>query len=228
MSVPIEEEQLNAEFFQNLVSSFDESNTATSTSSKRLHQQTNKGNNYNSDNGKRPKLESVPSPIDDTVPYEVNLNERSCAVARWQSVGKVVEVLQLRGNFWKTMGFCMNQRNYLYPEEALLLVERSQLLVKKLDVRLPFKDFYEEVMEVLPLQFYLTYLKLKSLDYVTFRHNKSAHIFRSDKDVYDYLAKHPTLSLLDAVVAFDAYTHEFNWSKKGVVGKPPAAYVVVT
>jgi hypothetical protein len=167
--------------------------------------------------------------LSDDLPIEIKLNENSVAHGVWDKELGLVEMVQLRGNFWRTHGHCENQKNYLNAEEALLLLERSLLMVKRDGERLPFKTFYEEVVEKISMEAYLTYTKLKSLDYVTFRHNRAIRVFRDEKDIYTCLASQSeSLSLLNTTVTFRVYTHEFKWAKKMMAEKPPVAYVIIT
>ena len=72
----------------------------------------------------------------------------------------------MRGNFWKIMGYTTkkDRKQCLNPEEALLLVERSQLLVRPANARsgphIASQHFYEEALHFLPQAAVLTYNKV--------------------------------------------------------------------
>ena len=94
------------------------------------------------------------------------------------------------------VGFCINKKSYLYPEEALLLSERSVLLVEHEGERVSYHKLYEDVIDLISLECHLAYLKLKSLDYLVFRYGKSVRSFEGDASVFKYLKEHPESSLL--------------------------------
>ena len=50
-----------------------------------------------------------------------------------------------------------------------------------------FTEFYDSVVSAVSIPCYLTYAKLKSLEYIVFRHSKTIHAFGGDEDVYDFL-----------------------------------------
>ena len=93
-------------------------------------------------------------------------------------------------------GFCINKKSYLYPEEALLLAERSVLLVESEGQRITYHKLYESVIDLISLECHLAYLKLKTLDYLVFRHSKTIRSFEGDADVLQYLLENPGISLL--------------------------------
>ena len=84
----------------------------------------------------------------------------------------------------------------MYPEEALLLSERSVLLVEHEGERVSYHKLYEDVIDLISLECHLAYLKLKSLDYLVFRYGKSVRSFEGDASVFKYLKEHPESSLL--------------------------------
>jgi hypothetical protein len=93
-------------------------------------------------------------------------------------------------------GFAVDKSNFLYPEEALLLAERAVVLVEYEGSRIEYHKFYKDVIERTSLECYLAYIKLKSLDYIVFRHDKIVRSFEGDADVYIFLKDHPEQSLL--------------------------------
>lgn len=96
-------------------------------------------------------------------------------------------------------GFCTNKKSYLYPEEALLLAERSVLLVESEGQRITYHKLYEKIIGLISLECHLAYLKLKTLDYLVFRHSKTVQSFEGDADVFRFLLKNPGTSLLKVI-----------------------------
>ena len=115
----------------------------------------------------------------------------------------------------------------MYPEEALFLTERYQLLVERKGNYFPFDQMYAQMLEWVPLQCYLTYMKLKSLDYIVFRHNEIVPCISDDADILELLLKSSSRNLLECVVSFDIYPHDSNFSKKNRRDLIPVGYVVV-
>jgi hypothetical protein len=107
--------------------------------------------------------------------HDVNLEiKRTFATALWEPTCSKIRMIQIKGNFWKNVGHHDNADgyDYLHLEEALMLVERAQLLVQnEAGERLTLKDFYEFVLQSVELPCYMTYTKLKALEYVIYRHN---------------------------------------------------------
>jgi len=67
----------------------------------------------------------------------------------------------MRGNFWRICGFVINRKQFLYPEEALYLVEKSQLLIFVDGKIISPNEFYEKVILIIPLYCYLVYARLR-------------------------------------------------------------------
>jgi hypothetical protein len=68
---------------------------------------------------------------DPNAPYDVlHTDKKNIAEGEWLADQGLVELITLRGNFWRIMGFTQLQKQLLNPEEALLLVEKSQLIVR--------------------------------------------------------------------------------------------------
>ena len=115
----------------------------------------------------------------------------------------------------------------MYPEEALFLTERYQLLVERNGAYFPFDRMYDHMLDWVPLQCYLTYMKLKTLDYIVFRHKEVVPCISDDADILELLLKTPSRNLLECVVSFDIYPHDSNFSKKNRRDLTPVGYVVV-
>ena len=106
-----------------------------------------------------------------------------------------LSLLLTSGLLYSVTGFCINRKSYLYPEEALLLAERSVLLVEHEGERIEYHKFYEIVIGHVSLECHLAYLKLKSLDYLVFRNSGTVKSFEGDDDVHKELLEHPEHSL---------------------------------
>ena len=72
-----------------------------------------------------------PKVRDPNAPYDVlHADKKKVAEGVWHESLGVVELSTLRGNFWRVTGYTANSRQLLNPEEALLLVEKSLLIVR--------------------------------------------------------------------------------------------------
>jgi hypothetical protein len=183
-------------------------------------------------------------------PYDVlHVNKKNIAEGVWDRDTGVVELMTLRGNFWKVMGYTDHSTQLLNPEEALLLVERSQLVVRSVaqahveTKHIASQYFYQEVLHFVPQAVILTYVKLKYLDYITLRHaghyGNDEHslrekVFACDADVYASMRRYPERTILDTLVAFDVYPQSSSWTKRGYLdsqtsdpSKKPRGYVIV-
>lgn len=135
-------------------------------------------------------------------PYEVPLNLKQVAVARWLPKLNLVEVIKIRGNFWRKFGFSLGKKNMLNPEEALFLLERGMLVIEnESGKRIPFRDVYDEITLKIGLPCYLSYVKLRvsvlifldkliilfcnrqNLDYIVFRNDSQILYFDGDEDI---------------------------------------------
>jgi hypothetical protein len=194
------------------------------------------------------------------VPHDIVSTNKTAAIGHWDKNFGIIELVRQRGNFWKYTGFSVNRYCYLNVEEALFLVEKGLLVIyeiKKLNYgeeykqeniqdemkvkygykttgRMPLKYIYDEYLTLMPLSCYLTYGKLKNLEYNVFRHGKIIRSFSGDEDVYNMIKNlNGTVeetTLLDMMVSYDIYTHHYNWAKRdhiGDYGKSPCAYVIV-
>lgn len=131
---------------------------------------------------------------------------KSTSFGLWQTTLGLAQVIKMRGNFWKKLGFTINGINFLYPEEALFLYEKQQLVLSlhnDLKFEMNKKETYESVLAAIQLPAYLTYFKLKvgfiyityvcfirnrffngqHLDYIPLRHKKIINVFRSDDEI---------------------------------------------
>jgi hypothetical protein len=94
--------------------------------------------------------------------YLIPVNLKHAATVKWRDSLILAEVIHMKGNFWNKCGFSRNSLNYLYPEEALMLVERGQIFIEGIDGEpVLFQIFYEMVISHISLPVHLAYLKLK-------------------------------------------------------------------
>lgn len=175
-------------------------------------------------------------------PYNPYLNEKTVSRSIWLPESKLALITDIRGKFWRIMGFTCNGESLLQPEEALFLLERGQLIVEKhiLDAdeneklhphhrRYILSDFYDLVIkETIPFHCYLAYLKLRSLNYVVVRHNKQRIVaIDSDAFLYELKTRFDCTRLLDVAVSFNIYMNSHEFKKKNLVTTEPLAHVVV-
>jgi len=165
--------------------------------------------------------------LDDQAP-EGEEHLKHCAVCTWCPELNLAEVTALKGNFWKVCGFSRNNRNYLYPEETLYLLEKSRLLVKLADTIIQIPTLYQQVLGAISLPCYLVYAKLKNLDYICRRHSEHVRCFSCDTDIYDFLVANPTVTLLDCLVSFDVFIPSSKFVKRLASSTTATAYIVIT
>lgn len=85
---------------------------------------------------------------------------KNAATGSWE--GNILRMTKIKGSFWRIMGHDRNGMSYLYPEEALYLLERKQLIASNEENNaIALSDFYQAVTHTIPLACYLTYVKLK-------------------------------------------------------------------
>lgn len=109
---------------------------------------------------------------------------KNMACGHWMPDLHLVKIVQLKGNFWKNHGFSFDSTDYLNPEEAMFLHERQQIYVQMGELVLDKRSLYELVLASMPHACYLTYLKLKTLEYICFRYTLELRCFTGDQDVY--------------------------------------------
>jgi len=175
-------------------------------------------------------------------PYDPYLNEKTAAKSVWLPKNKVALIYDIRGKFWRIMGFTCAKQSLLQPEEALYLLERGQLIVEKhiLDAdeseklhphyrRYSLNNFYEMIVnQVVPFQCYLVYLKLRSLNYATFRHTRERIVaIEDDAFLFELKSRFECQSLLEAAVSFDIFINSYDFRKKDAESKCPLAHVIV-
>jgi hypothetical protein len=93
---------------------------------------------------------------------------RSMSVAKWQSTLQVFQLVRMKGKFWTKCGFSINGTNFLYPEEALWLLEIKKLVISEGGVMevgsmLTKERIFQLAIPAIGIPVYLTFLKLKVL-----------------------------------------------------------------
>ncbi len=93
---------------------------------------------------------------------------RNVSIAKWQPSLKVFQLVRLKGKFWTKCGFSINGTNFLYPEEALWLIEINQLGISsdgtaELASMVTKEQIFHLSIPAISIPVYLTYLKLKVL-----------------------------------------------------------------
>lgn len=119
-------------------------------------------------------------------------------------------------------------------------------MVEYNDVQLSLKEFYEIVLTLVPMECYIAYSKLKSLEYIVFRHSDQGKTFNVDfnsnnssrnrkcplrvitddsdlKQIY----KEDESSFFDKTISYDIYLHTSGWSKKHLQDSKPVHHVIV-
>ena len=99
----------------------------------------------------------------DKMDYDASITgKKNMAVGIYLYDRNVVQMSKICGNVWKVHGFHEKNRDYLHVEEALILIEKSILIVTDGNgVRMTLRQFYEIVLQLIDLPCYLTYTKLK-------------------------------------------------------------------
>ena len=175
-----------------------------------------------------------------SLPYNPYVNEKNSTDTTWLPEQRLVKVNKMKGNFWRYMGFTYNGNDFLFPEEALILLERGQLILNKPQGRgetfvhphhrrFQLTDFYDIVIKTcVPYQCYLTYIKLKGLQYIARRHEHEKLLcIESEKHLYDLHKKFPQKKLLDLAVSFDIYPNSRAMSKRKIAESKANSYVIV-
>eukprot|EP01041_Mallomonas_annulata_P009947 gene9947-20682_t len=162
------------------------------------------------------------------VPYSVRYKLNVASLGIWSSNDEMVVITKMRGKFWRTIGFTSNGRDLLYPEEALLLVERGQLVIMEEGSPVYSSIFYHKAIAAIGLPCYLTYTKLKSLDFITVRNKERVISISDERNIMDKMRNQPELSLLDYMASYRVYIHGTDWTKRTMIGMKPFSYVIIT
>ncbi|XP_055955068.1 tRNA-splicing endonuclease subunit Sen54 [Patella vulgata] len=89
----------------------------------------------------------------------------------WNPEKYLIEFEREMGKFWSNMGFVDHKRKWLYPEEALFLMESNMLEVAYNDIPLSIEEAYNEFMSHgINLEEYQVYCHLRRHGYLVRRH----------------------------------------------------------
>lgn len=91
----------------------------------------------------------------------VDKRKKWMACSTWLKDINLVKITIMKGNFWKICGHSNGIDNYLYPEEAVLLIEKNQLLSELDDKVIEIPLAYELLLQSVPLACYLAYIRLR-------------------------------------------------------------------
>ncbi|KAK5913527.1 hypothetical protein CgunFtcFv8_008050 [Champsocephalus gunnari] len=96
--------------------------------------------------------------------------------ATWIPSENIVELQSPAGKFWQTMGFSAGGKQFLFPEEALYLMECGNVQVFYQELPLSIQDGYEKFLysSTLRLQEYQVFGHLKRLGYLVHRFHPSS------------------------------------------------------
>ncbi|XP_068631557.1 uncharacterized protein Tsen54 [Battus philenor] len=94
--------------------------------------------------------------------------------AIWEQNLNLALVTQKSGGHWQYMGHNIKQNLYLYPEEALFLMEVNSLLLKYNDVKVSLQQAYSLLLrDKTSINQYKVYASLSRLGYKVFRHKET-------------------------------------------------------
>lgn len=92
------------------------------------------------------------------------------------SVGKV-RVIKTTGKFWKNFGHSEDGKQWLYPEEALFLMDEGSLEVYWADVALSIETAYSLLLgDSVPLHHYHVFAHLCRYGYIVRRHSAGSYL----------------------------------------------------
>jgi hypothetical protein len=157
------------------------------------------------------------------------------SIAKWHSALGLAQLLKTKGKYWNKCGISVNGVNFLYPEEALWLLDVEQVyFVNDISDRefLNKQEVYQLIFSAISIPVYLTYLKLKSLDYIVVRHNKKAQVFANEIELFEAICRvegDSCRTLVDVAVSYDIFLDDQNFTKKAVANKDitPVGYVII-
>ncbi|XP_067672347.1 tRNA-splicing endonuclease subunit Sen54-like isoform X2 [Haliotis asinina] len=102
----------------------------------------------------------------------------------WDPNRKLVQFKKEMGKFWSHMGFVDESRKWLFPEEALFLMETTVLEVYYGGVPLSIQEAYVRLLgEDVSVEEYQTYAHLRRLGYVVLRHMGGSQITDYERQI---------------------------------------------
>ncbi|RUS69062.1 hypothetical protein EGW08_023173 [Elysia chlorotica] len=117
---------------------------------------------------------------------EQRVEKLTCLITNLFSVSlkTLQNIFLLQGKFWAHMGFTDKRRNWLYPEEALFLMETSTLEVYFNNLPLSIQEAYTKFMGPdLSLEEYQVFAHLRRLGYVVLRQEAQLEITPYEKQI---------------------------------------------
>lgn len=107
--------------------------TTANTTTANCDSNNDSNNNDNNSDGHKINKHETDKEIREKSIYEPKINDKNAAISLWNRYTKVAEVVQMRGNFWRVFGYSVDRKSFLFPEEALLLYERSSMTVEVIE-----------------------------------------------------------------------------------------------
>ncbi|KAL5019093.1 hypothetical protein ScPMuIL_004815 [Solemya velum] len=108
----------------------------------------------------------------------------SLVIGEWNQEKQLVEFEREIGKFWTHMGFIDHNRKWLYPEEALFLMESGALEVSFMGVPLSIQQGYTAFLsESISLEEYQVYAHLRRHGYVVLRHQGKIDITKYEREI---------------------------------------------
>lgn len=112
---------------------------------------------------------------------------RSCDLVKgdWDKERRLVQLHREMRSFWEHMGFTDDKRKWLYPEEALFLMETNVMQVLYKSWPLSIQEGYSMfVDDMFPLEFYQVYSHLRRIGYVVLRHRGRLNVTRYEHQIH--------------------------------------------
>ncbi|KAJ3189203.1 tRNA-splicing endonuclease subunit sen54 [Gaertneriomyces sp. JEL0708] len=123
------------------------------------------------DTAEDPVLEESRTALYLVLKEERRTSPTSQSTAVFEPHSNLIELVLIRGGFLKSVGHSVGARTYLYPEEALFLLDRSALTIKHYGTPVSVMQAYDLLIGKADctMETYLVYAFLKRLGYTVFR-----------------------------------------------------------
>lgn len=104
----------------------------------------------------------------------------------WNKDLQLVELEKEMGKFWTYMGFIDSSRKWLFPEEALFLMETNTLVVNYKGLPLSIQQAYAAFLGSVTMttDCYLVYSHLRRLGYVVLRHQGCLDVTKYERKIH--------------------------------------------
>lgn len=121
--------------------------------------------------------------------------QESLGRGEWiSSVGKV-HVIKTTGKFWKNFGHSEDGKKWLYPEEALFLMDEGAMEVYWADVALSIETAYSLLLgDSIPLHQFHVFAHLCRYGYVVRRHSDGSHLTSYERAIGIGKSRHSAAS----------------------------------